>query len=137
MAAKAMADNKTKPTDAAVEMYLAAVEPAARRADAIAVDAMMRRVSGAEPAIWGPSIIGYGRTTLHYDSGRVVDAPVVAFSPRKTSLVFYLGMDAADPLLGALGKHTTGKSCLYVNRLTDVDVAVLEKLVKQTVDRYA
>jgi len=137
MAGKAMAENKTKPTDEAVDLYLAAVEPVARREDAIAVDAMMRRVSGAEPAMWGPSIIGYGRTTLHYDSGRVVDAPIVAFSPRKTSLVFYLGIEAGDPLLGKLGKHTTGKSCLYVNRLTDIDGAVLEKLVKQSLDRHA
>ncbi|MCW5713353.1 MAG: DUF1801 domain-containing protein [Bauldia sp.] len=132
-----MAENKTKPTDVSVELYLAAVEPAGRREDALAVDALMRRVSGEEPQMWGPSIIGYGRTTLHYDSGRVVDAPVVAFSPRKASLVFYLGTDAGEPLLGKLGKHTAGKSCLYVNRLVDVDAAVLEALVRQTVERHA
>jgi len=132
-----MAENKTKPTEGSVELYLAAVEPDRRREDAAVVDALMRRLTGEEPRMWGPSIIGYGHVTLHYDSGRVVETPKVGFSPRKASLVFYLGTEAGDAgaILQRLGKHTTGKGCVYVNRLSDVDMGVLEELVQLGIDR--
>jgi hypothetical protein len=132
-----VADNKTKPTEGSVELHLAAVQPDRRREDAAVVDAMMRRLTGEEPAMWGPSIIGYGRTTLGYDSGRLVDAPKVAFAARKPSLVFYLGNEATapGPLLRRLGKHRASKGCIYVNRLGDVDMAALEELVQESLSR--
>ncbi|MCC6737272.1 MAG: DUF1801 domain-containing protein [Bauldia sp.] len=137
MAGKKTADNKTKPHEGSVELYLAAVEPEVRREDAVVVDALMRRLSGEEPKMWGPSIIGYGHTTLHYHSGRVVEAPKVAFAPRKPSLVFYLGNEAAEPgpLLRRLGKHKASKGCIYVNRLADIDLGALEALVQESLDR--
>lgn len=130
-----MAENKTRATDAAPADFIAAVEPANKRQDAVDLDAIFRRVTGAVPMMWGPTIIGYGSYHYRYASGREGRAPRVGFSPRKAKHSLYL-MDCenggGDPmvtsLLDRLGKHTRGVSCLYVNRLSDIDMDVLEEL---------
>lgn len=130
-----MAVPKFHPTPASVETFLAAVEPPQRREDARAVCAILAEVSGEAAAMWGTSIIGFGRYHYRYASGHEGDAALVGFSPRKTSLVLYLAPDIGlkDDLLSRLGKHKTGKGCLYVNRLSDVNVEVLKALVTSTI----
>jgi hypothetical protein len=126
-----MPENKTVETDASVDGFLDAVPNERRRADARVVLEMMRRVTGTEPRMWGPSIIGFGKYHYRYESGREGEFLRIGFSPRKANLALYLtrkGHGHAD-LLARLGKHGTGVSCLYVNRLADVDLAVLESLV--------
>lgn len=126
-----MPENKTKPTVASVQAFVDGVEHETRRMDAHALIAMMRRVTGEEPQMWGPSIIGFGSRHYRYESGHEGDMPRVGFSPRKGNLALYVLTGAASeaPLLARLGKHKTGVSCLYVNKLADVDVSVLETLV--------
>jgi hypothetical protein len=125
-----MSENKTKPTGASVSEFLGGVANDTRRRDAHTLVAMMARVTGVEPQMWGPSIIGFGLQHYRYESGREGDMPRIGFSPRKTNLVLYLltggGREAA--LLARLGKHTTGVSCLYINKLADVDMTVLETM---------
>lgn len=122
--------NKTIATEASVAEYIAAVPDERRRTEALAIDAMMRRVSGEEPRLWGPTIIGYGAYHYRYDSGREGDMCRIGFSPRKAQLVIYIvdGFPGHAELLARLGKHKTGASCLYINRLDAVDQAVLEEL---------
>ena len=124
--------NKTVATEASVEAFLAGVEPPQRRADARALIDLMARISGAPPRLWGPSIIGFGSVHYRYDSGREGDMPAIAFSPRKAELVLYVGASTPNiaALLPALGKHKTGKGCLYVKTLGDVDAAVLEVIAR-------
>lgn len=126
-----MAENKTKPTDASVAAFLDAVEGEQRRADCDVLMAMMGRVTGEPAKLWGPSIIGFGTYHYRYDSGREGDMPVAAFSPRKGEFSVYLTPDSPGQteLLSRLGKHRMGKSCLYIRKLADVDLAVLEQLV--------
>ena len=121
-------------TDASVEDFLAAVEPERRRDDARVVDALLREVTGEAPRLWGPSIVGYGNHPYEDAKGKLVDWPLVAFSPRKAQLVLYVlgGLDA-DELLARLGRHSTGKGCLYVKSLADVDLDVLRELVERYV----
>lgn len=127
---------KTKPTELGVEEFIAAVPDPRRREEAVQVDGMMRRVSGHDPKMWGPSIIGYGEYHYRYDSGHEGDAPRIGFSPRKAQLVVYLmghycdRQAEADELFARLGKHSLGKSCLYIPRLANIDVAVLEQLAE-------
>lgn len=130
-----MAENKTKPTAISVKSFLDSVHNPDKRADALALIDMMRSATGEKPVVWGPSIIGFGSYHYRYDSGREGDSPIVGFSPRKAALVLYIvtGFRGAEPLLAKLGKHTTGKSCLYLKRLDDVDRHVLLKLVEQSV----
>jgi hypothetical protein len=118
-----------------VDEFLAVVPNATRRADAEVLARLMADVTGQPPAMWGTSIIGFGRYHYRYATGREGDSPVVGFSPRKAQLVLYLtdGFEEYGELLGRLGKHSTGKSCLYVKRLADVDLAVLEELVRRSV----
>ncbi|NWK97710.1 hypothetical protein DM806_19030 [Sphingobium lactosutens] len=119
---------KTTETDAAVEDFLARVEPAERQADGRTVTALMARLSGEAPVLWGPSIIGFGRYHYRYDSEREGDMCRIGFSPRKAELVFYLaGLEDADFV--PLGKYRRGKGCLYVKRLDQIDMAVLERLI--------
>ena len=133
-----MSENKTRPTGAAVQAFIDAVEPAAKREDALVLDALFRRVTGEEPAMWGPSMIGYGTYHYVYDSGREGDWMRSGFSPKKAKHSIYLTggyceeatAKRNDELLAKLGKHSVGKSCLYVNKLADVDLAVLEELVR-------
>jgi hypothetical protein len=123
--------NKTQATAVSVASFLETVEPEQRRADAVAVIDLMARVSGEAPTMWGPSIIGFGVNRYRYESGREGEICRIGFSPRKAQLVFYLGTSFPDrdAMLAALGKHSTGKGCLYVKKLADVDMAVLERMV--------
>jgi Domain of unknown function (DU1801) len=126
-----MAANKTVETDADVAAVVAAVADPAQRADAEVLIRMMAKVSGYPPKMWGPSIIGFGQYHYHYDSGREGDMCRVGFSPRKGQTVVYIvdGFPGHTELLARLGKHKTGKSCLYIKRLADVDLSVLADLV--------
>ncbi|MDX1438930.1 MAG: DUF1801 domain-containing protein [Rubricoccaceae bacterium] len=130
-----MSDLKTKPTDASVKKFLDGVENAQRKKDAYVILDLMREVTGKEPKLWGPSIVGFGSYHYVYDSGREGDWPITGFSPRKQNLTLYImpGFDRYDDLMSKLGKHKTGKSCLYVNKLDDVDMDVLRELVEQSV----
>lgn len=126
------AEIKTKETDASVEQFLDSVADDEQREDAFNVLRMMQRITGDEPKMWGPSIIGFGnRVYKSPATGREVDWMKIGFSPRKASLTLYVlnGGEAQTRLLGKLGKHKTGKGCLYIKRLSDVDVNVLEDLV--------
>lgn len=127
-----MAENKTQPIDAAVDTFLDGAAPDNRRADARAIDAFLRSVTGEMPKMWGKSIVGYGSYHYRYESGREGDMCRIGFSPRKAGLVLYLveGFAPSTALLDRLGKHTTGTSCLYIKALSDVDLAVLEELVR-------
>ena len=131
----AKAELKTKATEVSPADFIAAVPDARRREEAAVIDAIHRRVTGLEPAMWGPSIIGYGSYNYKYDSGREGTMCRGGFSPRKAALTVYLmgnycnHQAKADDLFARLGKHKTGKSCLYINKLADVDLAVLEELV--------
>jgi len=127
----ATGENKTMETAADVAAYLDTVEPAERQADGQIVAALMARLSGEPPRLWGPSIIGFGRYHYRYDSGREGDMCRIGFAPRKAELVFYLaGLDDADFM--ALGRHRRGKGCLYVKRLADIDMGALEALIVQS-----
>ncbi|WP_323763597.1 DUF1801 domain-containing protein [Marinovum sp.] len=128
----AQSDNKTQPTGASVAEFLAGVTPVRRRADAQALDTLFREVTGFAPQMWGESIIGYGRYHYRYASGREGDFLATGFSPRKASLSIYIMPGYANfaDLLDRLGKHKTGVSCLYVNKLADIDLAVLSELIR-------
>ncbi|MBL9065241.1 MAG: DUF1801 domain-containing protein [Sphingopyxis sp.] len=131
----AKSELKTKATEVSVADFIAAVPEARRREEAAVIDAMHRRVTGLEPKMWGPSIIGYGSYDYVYDSGHSGTMCRAGFSPRKAALTLYLmghycdRQPEADLLFAQLGKYKGGKSCLYVNKLADVDLDVLEKLV--------
>lgn len=129
-----MAENKTRPTKISVTGFLNGLTDPAKRSDAKALVKMMQSAAGEKPQMWGPSIIGFGSYHYKYDSGREGDMPVIAFSPRKAATVLYgmTGFSGAAALLGRLGKHTTGKGCLYVKKLSDVDQSVLQDLVVQS-----
>lgn len=128
-----MAENKTKPTKLSVSAFMNTLTDQTRRADAKILVKLMQNASGEKPQMWGPSIIGFGSCHYKYDSGREGDMPLVAFSPRKAATVLYgvTGFSDAKALLAKLGKHTTGKGCLYIKKLSDVDQKMLESLVVQ------
>lgn len=130
-----MAENKTKKTKVSVASFLSAIEDPRKRSDAKKIAAMMRRATGKRARMWGSSIIGYGEYHYKYDSGREGDWALVGFSPRKQNLAVYImpGFDAFPALMKKLGKYKTGKSCLYLNKLDDVDHDVLEKLIGDSV----
>lgn len=130
-----MAENKTQKTEASVEEFLNSVENDIRRRDALEVARLMENVTGDKPIIWGKSIVGFGDVQLKYESGREVDYFKVGFSPRKAALTLYLttGVPMREDLLSKLGKHTTGKGCLYIKNLDDIDRSVLLELVEATV----
>jgi Domain of unknown function (DU1801) len=136
----AKAELKTKATGVSVAAFIAALPEARRREDAARIDAIHRRVTGLAPEMWGPSIIGYGSYDYKYQSGRKGTMCRAGFSPRKGAQTLYLmghfadRRDEADALFARLGKHKTGKSCLYITRLADVDLAALEGLVKLSWD---
>ena len=135
----AKAEIKTKVNDASVEGFLKSVEDEQQRADSFEIAAMMKRVSGEEPKMWGSSIIGFGeRVYTSPATGREVDWMVIGFSPRKGNLSLYVlnGAPKQQQLLEKLGKHKTGKGCLYIKRLSDVDSAVLEALVAGACGRH-
>ncbi|HYD27360.1 DUF1801 domain-containing protein [Brevundimonas sp.] len=124
------AEPKTRPTGVPVADFIAAVENPQRRADAEVVRAMLSEVTGEEPVMWGPSIVGYGSYR-----GPTGDWPVIGFSPRKAQLVLYIMRGFADfgDQLARLGKHKTGGGCLYINRLDDVDLGVLREMAASSV----
>jgi hypothetical protein len=126
-----MAENKTQATDGDVTAFIEGVADEAQRADAHRIAEMMARLSGAPAKMWGPSIIGFGSYHYKYDSGREGDTLRIGFSPRKGQTVLYLPgtISGQADLLARLGKHKEGKGCLYIKRLADVDVAVLEEMV--------
>ena len=136
----AKAELKTKATEVSVADYIAAIPEEARRADAAVIDALYRKVTGLEPKMWGPSIIGYGSYDYKYESGREGTFCRAGFSPRKGAHVLYVlgGLAESAPvaaLLGKLGKHSTGKGCLYIKKLADVDLVVLEQLIAMSWER--
>ena len=126
---------KTLPTPQLVADFLATVEHPTRRADAHTLVELMSRVTGESPVMWGPSIVGFGTCPMTYADGSKKEWMLVAFSPRKSNVVLYImdGFSDYDRLLGQLGKHKTGKACLYLNKLADVDLEVLETLVATSV----
>ncbi len=130
-----MAENKTKPTGVDPVDFVATVEHDTRRADTEVLLEMMRRVTGCEPKMWGPTIVGFGRYHYRYESGREGDAMITGFSPRKANLVIYVmpGYDDIGDDLAELGKHKLGKSCLYINKLADIDLGILEQIVSDAV----
>lgn len=123
--------NKTVPNTKSVTEFLSSVEHDRRREDAFALLEMMTELSGYEPKMWGPTIVGFGEYHYKYDSGREGDAIRIGFSPRKQNLSIYImpGYQDFDDELSRLGKHKTGKSCLYINKLADVDEGVLKEML--------
>lgn len=130
-----MAENKTKPTGASVEDYIASRANEQQRADCQELMALLQKVTGEPPTMWGPSIVGYGVYRYTYESGRTGEAPVAGFAIRGRELVVYLvaESDEQKSLLSKLGKHKMGKSCLYFKKLADLDKLVLEQLVAGSV----
>jgi hypothetical protein len=129
-----MAETKTKATKVSVKEFIAKVPNETRRKDAEVLLKLFEKVTGWKAQMWGPTIVGFGKYTYTYDSGHSGDSLVVGFSPRASSLSIYGGMFAgeavAEPYLKGLGKYKTGKGCLYINKLEDVDVAALEKFLR-------
>ncbi len=130
-----MAELKTQKNDQSVEAFLNSVEDERKREDCFKVLALMQEVTGSEPAMWGDSIVGFGTYHYEYASGRSGDWFVAGFSPRKQNLTLYImaGFDAYESILQQLGKYKTGKSCLYIKRLDDVNVDTLRELVAASV----
>ena len=131
-----MAELKTQKSEASVEEFLNSVEPERKREEAKTICTLMADAAGAKPKMWGSSIIGFGEYTYTYESGRTGDWMFVGFSPRKQNLVLYImpGFEQYEGLLAKLGKHKTGKACLYINKLADIDMGILKELVVQSVD---
>lgn len=131
-----MAELKTKRNAASVQAFLNTVENAQKRQDSFVILDLMREVTGAEPEMWGDSIVGFGSYHYKYASGRAADWPLTGFSPRKQNLTLYImaGFEQYDELLRRLGKHTTGSACLYIKKLADIDLEVLRELVAQSVE---
>ena len=127
-----MSANKTKPTSVSPQDFLDTVEPERRREDGFILLDFFNRCTDWTPQMWGPSVIGYGRYAYKYKSGREGEFFVTGFSPRKSALVVYLmsGFSEREALLAKLGKHKTSRACLYINKLADVDMKVLERLLR-------
>lgn len=130
-----MAEPKTKLTKASVEKFLNAIKDKKRREDCFAVVELMKTITKEDPKMWGTSIVGFGTYHYVYASGREGDWPMTGFSPRKQNLTLYImpGFEKYSELMGKLGKYKTGKSCLYINQLEDVDQGTLKKLIKLSV----
>jgi hypothetical protein len=133
-----MPENKTKATNVSVSAYIDGLTDPERRSDAKELVEVMQRVSGEKPRLWGPSIVGFGSYHYKYESGREGDMPLISFSPRKSAMVLYSMLAHADAkaVLAKLGRHTTGKGCLYIKKLADVDQTVLETLIENAVAHY-
>ncbi len=134
-----MSEAKTQKTDASVEDFLKGVTDEKKREDSFAILELMREVTGEEPAMWGGSIVGFGSYRYKYASGWEGEWPLAGFSPRKQSLTLYImsGFDKHDSLLAKLGKYKTGKSCLYISKLQDIDLETLRELIRQSVTHVA
>ena len=131
----ARSGNKTKPTKVSPRSFINAVDHPQRRKDGLELLKFFNRVTGMKPKMWGPSIVGYGRYYYKYDSGREGEHLITGFSPRKSALTIYVmpGYRDFSKELKRLGKHKLGKSCLYINKLDDVDLGVLEEIVRDGV----
>lgn len=127
-----MAQNTTQATPLSVAEFIDRVEPASKKADALVLDQLFRNITGWTPQMWGPSIIGYGTYHYIYASGREGDSLATGFSPRKGAHSIYImpGYQDFSDILARLGKHKIGKSCLYVNKLADIDLDVLQELIR-------
>src|SRR5215510_3843583 len=130
-----MAENKTKPTSASVEDYLAARGSEQQRADCRELIALLKKITGKPPRMWGPSIVGFGSYRYTYESGHSGEAPLAAFAIRGRDLVIYVYSETSEQkaLLSKIGKHKMGKSCLYFRQLADLDKSVLEQLVRSCI----
>ena len=130
-----MAEAKTKPTRSSVRKFLESVDNEKRRADCFTVLEIMKQITGEEPKMWGPSIVGFGSYHFKYASGREGDWPLAGFSPRKQALTLYImaGFSKYADLMAKLGKHTTGSSCLYIKSLDDVHLPTLKRLIRESV----
>lgn len=130
-----MGENKTKPTDQSVKTFIDSLEDQQKKADSYSLIDLMKKVTGCEPKMWGPSIIGFDQYHYKYESGREGDFLKVGFSPRKRELSIYImsGFTRHDKLMQKLGKYRTGKSCLYVKILEDINMDVLRDLVQESV----
>ena len=130
-----MADLKTVPTKVSVDKFLKGIADEKKRADCYQIVDIMKKATKAEPKMWGTSIVGFGNYHYVYESGREGDWFITGFSPRKQNLTLYMmgGFDQYPDLLEQLGKHSKGKGCLYINRLDDVNIRVLKKLISQLV----
>ena len=126
-----MAENKTRPTSASVDDFIAGIENPRRRADALTALDVYKEVTGLPPVMWGSSIIGFGTHHYRYDSGREGTVPAAGFSPRKSNMTFYVDakFDGAEALYANLGKHKKSVACLYINKLDDVDLQVLREII--------
>jgi len=131
-----MAEPKTKPTGQSADQFINSVEDEKKRKDSFEIIKLMQKVTGEPPVMWGPSIVGFGSYHYKYKSGQEGDWPLTGFSPRKQNLTLYImsGFKRYEELLGKLGKYKTGKSCLYIKKLEDINTEVLEELISQSVD---
>ncbi|MFT6871479.1 MAG: nucleoid DNA-binding protein [Roseivirga sp.] len=130
----AKAENKTKETEASVDTFLANIKDDQKKADCLVLKSMMARITDSPAKMWGASIVGFGTYHYKYDSGREGDFMKVGFSPRAQNVTVYIiaGFDRYEALMNKLGKHKTGKSCLYIKKLDDIDLDILEELVKES-----
>jgi hypothetical protein len=130
-----MAELKTKKTEASVDDFLNGVKDEATKKDCLEIVKLMKQATKADPKMWGSSIVGFGTQHLKYASGRELDWMVIGFSPRKQNLTLYIpgSLESYADLLKKLGKHTTGKGCLYVKSLKDVDAKVLKELIQRSI----
>ena len=133
-----MSQNKTRPTTTSVTSFLDSVKDEIQRRDSLTLISIMKEITGEGPVMWGPSIIGYGSYHYKYESGREGDMLLTGFSPRKQNLSLYIkaGFTKYEELLQKLGKHKTGKSCLYIKRLSEINTDVLIELIKASYDHY-
>lgn len=131
-----MTELKTKPTDQSVEAFLNEIPDLKKRQDCFTLLELMKQVTGAEPRMWGSNIVGFGQQHYKYQSGREGDWFAVGFSPRKQNLTLYLsyGFDHNQDLLNRLGKHSTGKACLYIKKLDDIDMGALKELIERSAE---
>ena len=131
-----MSETKTKPSKVKVRDFLDAVEHPTRKKDGFELLKIMKDITKKTPRMWGPSIVGFGTYHYKYESGREGNIPIVGFSPRKASLSVYImpGFEQYEDILARLGKHKIGKSCLYINKLADVDISVLRELIGKSVE---
>lgn len=134
-----MAELKTQPTDASVEDFLNSIHDEKKRQDSFTILELMREVTQTEPKLWGASLVGFGRYHYRYASGHAGDSFLTGFSPRKQNLTLYImaGFDQYAELLAKLGKYKTGKACLYIKKIEDVDLEVLKELIERSVEHMA
>lgn len=133
----AKAELKTSKTGASVDAFIASIEDKQKQEDSKKILALMKKVTGDEPKMWGPSIIGFVDVNLKYSTGRELEWFKVGFSPRKQTLSFYLSFNVEEEfknLLPKLGKHSTGKGCLYVKKLSDIDLDILEEMIRKSAE---